>query len=35
MNLDADVTKVSDARLVARAWARQNNQNEDLSLIHI
>ena len=29
MNLDADVTKVSDARLVARAWARQNNQNED------
>ena len=29
MNLDEDVTKVSEARLVARAWARQNNKNED------
>lgn len=29
MNLDDEVTKVSEARLVARAWARENNQNED------
>lgn len=29
MNVDEDVTKVSDARLVARAWASKNNKNED------
>lgn len=29
MILDAKVTTVSEARLVARAWARRNGQNED------
>ena len=29
MNLDVDVTNISEARLVASAWARRNHQNED------
>lgn len=29
MNLDEEVTKVNEARLVARAWADRNEQNED------
>lgn len=29
MDLDADLTQVSQARLVARAWASRNGENED------
>lgn len=29
MDLDAKLTKVNEARLVARAWAKRNGQNQD------
>lgn len=29
MDLDTDLTQVSQARLVARAWAQRNDQNAD------
>jgi len=29
VDLDTDLTKVDEARFVARAWAKRNDQNED------
>lgn len=31
MDLDTDLTKIDEARRVARAWAASNDQNEDRS----